>query len=167
MNSLDALKRKLSVPRNNNTNPVFVIDLRGNRFTCSCEVLHFLQWFVKSPLFALTKHDYSCSLEGKTIPTNDGAITAARDDCEKPICRRRRVLLLSLLPSLAFISIVIFIIILVRRQRRKQYCRHLNDRVNEIHENKNEFRFPVFLSYSSENSEFTWYHILQPLQVSV
>ena len=115
----------------------------------------------------LTKHDYNCTLKGKIIPMNDEAISAAQDDCEKPVRRRRKILLSALLPSLAFIFIAIFITILVRSQRRKQYYHHLNDRVNKILENMTECRFSVFLSYStSEDSEFTKRHVLQPLQVN-
>ena len=166
MSSLDSLQRKLPPPQNNNTNSVFAINLQENPFTCSCEALHFLQWFVESPLFAHTKHYYTCILEGETIPMNDEAIAVARDDCEKPIHRRRKILLLSLLPSLVFIFIALFITILLKRQRRRQYYRHLNERVNMLHLDIDEFRFPVFLSYSSDDSEFTRRHVLQPLQVS-
>ena len=153
MNSLVALQNKSSFPRNNNINATFAIDLKGNPLTCSCEDLDFLQWFVESPLFVLTKHDYNCSLEGKTIPMNDEAISAAQDDCEKPVRRCRKILLSALLLSLAFIFIAIFITILVRRQRRKQYYYHLNDQVNKIHETMNECRFPVFFSYEPRHDK--------------
>ena len=170
-NSVDALDELYNDQVQNHyrrgTNSTFVIDLRGNPFICSCKALHFLNWFINSPLFKDTRHEYHCQLNDEKIPMNEDVINVAIDDCEKPIRRRRKILLSSILPFLALVFFVITVILIVKRQRKKKYYRRLDDRLDMIHENRNEYRFPVFLSYSSEDSNFVTHHVLQQLQVKI
>ena len=143
----------------------FAIDLRDNPFICSCEALHFLQWFVTSPLFEDKRHEYHCRLNDEEIPMNEKAIKVAVVDCEKPIRRRRKILLSTLIPLFTLVLMAITIVAVVKKVRKKNYYKRLDDVLDRIHEDRHAQRFPVFLSYSSEDSYFVTHYVLRHMQV--
>ena len=143
----------------------FAIDLRDNPFICSCKALHFLQWFVSSPLFKDKRHEYHCRQNDEEMPMTEEAIKIAVDDCEKPIRRRRKILLSTLIPFFTLVIMAITIVAVVKKVRKKNYYKRLDDVLGRIHENRHAQRFPVFLSYSSEDSNFVTQHVLRHMQV--
>ena len=125
--------------------------LEGNPFTCSCEALEFLQWFVESPIF---NSSYTCDLDGRKIPITELAVHAASEECERPKRRRRTIVLSTLLPAVAIAAIVTAVTIQYRRYRRRLVQRQLEDRLQLIQEENTGCQYTVFLSYSSLDTEF-------------
>ena len=158
--AVDVLSRKLSATRNT----TLKILLAGNPFSCGCQALVFLQWFVTSPIF---NSSYVCRLDGKTMLMNENAVKAADDDCKRPMRKLRTILLSTILPGLGAAAIVTGLIITYRRYKRRLEKQRLEDMLRLIQEEHTGFMFTVFLSYSSLDGEFVVPHIRQPLQVCV
>ena len=135
------------------------VDLRGNPFTCSCDSLDFLMWFALSPIFKSTRYQYSCKIGGQTFPMTSAAISAAIDDCEKPVKRRRKLVLATVLPILAATAILASVIAIIKLLRKKIR----QDRIQLI---QNGDKFLTFLSFSDEDKQFVAANILQPLKVA-
>ena len=137
--------------------------LQGNRFWCDCASLDFLKWFAVSKVFSDSRNSYFCQTGESSVPMNKSAIEASKQDCIR-IKRRRQVLLLGTIGPSAFslIMIVILIIVYKRRKKRLQQKRFRSG-IQRLRENKD--LFPVFLSYSSDDSEFVKRHMLGQMQV--
>ena len=164
--SLDTLyEKQVSAGHLSDKNATFALDLRGNPFSCQCPALHFLQWFIQTSLFNTTRQDYSCVFHNDTIPMNVEAVRVAIDDCEAPIRRRRKIVLSVTIPITTMLLLSAVTILLVQKRRRMRYYRRMEYQLDMIHGNTGEFRFPVFLSYSSEDDEFAIGKVYQPLQV--
>ena len=145
----------------------FKLDLRNNIFSCECHSLDFLKWFVQSPVFEETKYLYYCEIDDKRIPMNTDAIKAAQYNCDMPKRKLRNLLLSVLLPCVSTGILAFWVIVSFRRYKRQKLLRRLREQIYLIHEQQIEHRFPVFLSYASEDSEFVEPNILQPLEVSI
>ena len=76
-------------------NIIFIVDLRDNPFSCQCDSLDFLQWFIDSPVFDKTRDQYNCEIDDLSVPMFVEAVEVAQKDCVK----LRRLLHPSLLPS--------------------------------------------------------------------
>ena len=137
--------------------------LEGNPFTCKCEALSFLQWFVASPIFNST---YTCDLDDRTIPMTELAVHEASDDCERPMRRRRTIALSTVLPAVAIAMIVAMVIFLKRRYKRRLEQRQLDDTLQLIREEDTGFPYTVFLAYSSIDRDFVIKQIREPMEVS-
>lgn len=142
------------------------ISLEGNPFSCDCESLPFLEWFVASAIFTFTRHTYQCQLEGKKIPMNSAAVSVAEEDCDRIKRKRIAVLVSSIIPAVGVSVLFVVILILFKRRRRKKLQQQVEDRLRLLYENNLDYQFPVFLSYSSIDSEFVVQHVRQPLQVT-
>ena len=78
-------RQKVEVMFNNRTRGLLLeqdykqlqILLEGNPFSCKCEALPFLQWFVASPIF---NSSYTCDLDDRKIPMTEQAVDEALDD---------------------------------------------------------------------------------------
>ena len=152
---VDAFYRK-------HTETILTILLDGNPFSCGCEALEFLQWFITSPIFNLS---YACYLGGSYIPLNEAAVDAAKEECDRPKRRLRNILLSTILPAVAFVVSVSAFIKLHKRYKRKKLQRRFEDRIRLIQDDTTGFTFTVFLSYCSLDGEFVVRHIRQPLEV--
>ena len=141
------------------------VDLHGNPLSCKCAALEFLKWFVRSGIFSATRHMYHCQTQGGQIVMDDSAIAEAKEDCEIPIRRRNRLLMLTIIPTLSIAAIVVVGIFVVRRRRKNMASKRLEERVRLLHDNDTGFQFPIFLSYSSEDEPFVYENIYKPLQV--
>ena len=141
------------------------MDLRGNPFSCDCDSLAFIQWFVKSPIFSRTLDMYTCNVQDTTIPMGWEAISAAEEDCERPRRQLKIILLSSLIPALGIAGISMAIVITIKMRQKKLAKRRFEDRIRLIQDSKSGFTFSVFLSYSSEEHPFVYQNVLQPLQV--
>ena len=137
--------------------------LEENPFTCKCEALPFLQWFVTSPIF---NSSYTCDKDGRTIPMTQEAVHEASEDCERPMRRRRTIALSTVLPAVAIAIIVATVIILYRRRKRRLKQQQFDDTLQLIRDEDTGFLFTVFLSYSSLDREFVIQHVRQPMEVS-
>ena len=137
--------------------------LEGNPFTCKCEALSFLQWFVTSPIF---NSSYTCDVDGRTIVMTQQAVHEASEDCERPIRRQRTIALSTVLPAAAIATIVAMVIILYRRRKRRLEQQRFDDTLRLIREELIGYEHTVFLSCSSVDREFVNQHIRQPMQVS-
>ena len=137
--------------------------LEGNPFTCKCEALPFLQWFVTSPIF---NSSYTCDVDGRTILMTQQPVHEASEDCERPIRRRRTIALSTVLPAAAIATIVAMVIILYRRRKRRLEQQRFDDTLRLIREELIGYEHTVFLSCSSVDREFVNQHIRQPMQVS-
>ena len=145
----------------------FIVDLRENAFSCKCHSMDFIKWFVHSPVFNGTKYLYYCTLDGKRTPMDKNAIVAAQYDCDKAKRKVRRMLLMVLLPCVSTGIVATLAIVAFKRYKRRKLYHRLRENIDLIHDDHLEYRFPVFLSYASEDSEFVEPNILQPLQVSL
>ena len=164
--SLDKLYNHQNKETSETDNHSLLADLRGNPFSCSCQSLDFLKWFVSSPVFKYTRHQYSCKIDGQTIPMNVAAVSAAQDECEKPIRRKRKLVLLSVLPTIAAFAVLSRILWIIKKRRERLRQRRLEDRIKLIQDGDIEEKFLVFLSFSSDDERFVAANILQPLKVS-
>ena len=162
-NSLDRLYEKL---RTKNDTGDFQIDLRENPFTCVCKSKSFLKWFVNSPIFSTTRDEYHCQAGETILPMNEEAIREAEEDCERPIRRRRILILSSVLPVCGLLILIIIMIRLVKYRKKTLMQQQFEDRVRLIQEGELGCTFPVFLSYSNDDANFVDIHILRPLKVS-
>ena len=137
--AVDVLSRTISATRSK----TLKILLAGNPFSCGCQALEFLQWFVRSPIF---NSSYLCRLDGETMLMNENAIKAADDDCKRPIRKLRTILLSTILPGLSATAIITGLIITYRRYKRKLETQRLEDMLRLIQEEHTGFTFTVFLS---------------------
>ena len=166
IHSLDNLyDKQISAVGLSESNTTFVLDLRGNPFTCQCSALQFLQWFIHSPLFKTSKQDYRCTLNGESISLDAESVSVSKDDCERPIRRRRKIVLFVSIPVTVMLLLSVAGVLLVRRRKRLRYYRRMEYQLDMIQGDMAEFTFPVFLSYSSEDSDFVNSQVYQPLQV--
>ena len=136
--------------------------LEGNPFSCKCEALPFLQWFVTSLIF---NSSYTCDVDGMTIPMTQQAVHEASEDCERPIRRRRTIALSTVLPAAATATIVATVTILYRRRKRRLEQQRFDDTLRLIREELIGYEHTVFLSCSSIDREFVNQHIRKPMQV--
>ena len=162
-NGLDTLYR---LQHKTNIKRTFEVDLRGNHLSCDCDALDFVEWFVSSPLFT-NKDQYTCHANGRSLSMTDLAIRAAEDDCERPIRRRRTIILAVVVPSITLCCVVGVIIGIIKQRRRLLRNKRFNDRVKLLQDDCVDFRFLVFLSFSSEDDEFVMKQVLTPLQVNL
>ena len=163
-NSLDKLYEMQQKARNG-TSSTLSIDLRGNTFACNCDSLSFTLWFDSSPVMASTKHLYYCEVNGQRKHMNNEAIKAARGECERPIRKRRMLLLSTTIPCGVAVVVAATIFIVIKRHRKKMFYHHLENQADRLHDDNIGFRFPVFLSYASLDSAFVVANVLNPLQV--
>ena len=139
------------------------VQLHDNPLSCHCACLGFLQWLVNAPMFSATSHEYKCQLDGRQFLLDADGLNAARDECERERQKRLKTILLStLLPSAALI-IIVTSILLYKRYKKNLLRQRFADGIRRLR--KNADRFPVFLSYSSEDKDFVRSHMLQPMQV--
>ena len=148
------------------TNETLAIDLRDNPLSCQCPSGEFINWFVNSPVFYNSRNLYHCTIDGYEIPMDRKATQAAEDDCERPEREKRKLLLSVLLPTFSIGLLVLLLFKLFKTYRRRKMQRRMEDQIELLQEGSHEFRFPVFLSFSSEDTEFVLPNIHQPLQAS-
>ena len=167
MRQIDMLYNKKQAYKNGMiTNRSFVIDLRDNPFSCSCRSLDFIEWFVNSPIFKGSRDEYHCDVDGQYISMNTNAVTAAKYDCDKPKRKLRQMLLSTLLPCISLGIAIVVSIILFKKYREFKGLQKLRENVALINDERCGHRFPVFLSYASEDSQFVEVHIFKPMKVS-
>ena len=135
-NGLDTLYR---LQHKTNINRTFEVDLRGNHLSCDCDALDFVEWFVSSPLFT-NKDQYTCQANGRSFSMTDLAIRAAEDDCERPIRRRRTIILASVVPSITISCVIGVIIGIIKQRRRLLRNKRFNDRVRLLQDDSVNFR---------------------------
>ena len=142
--------------------------LLENPLSCSCSSQYFLQWFVSSPVFSSSRHQYTCNAmrEEKAVSMTYAAINEAKEDCDRPKQKRSKIFLASVLPAIALLLLVLVSVNVYKRYKRKQLDQRYADRVRLLQENNIGFKYPVFLSYCSDDREFVLYNILRPLRVS-
>ena len=162
---IDMMYKNKEEKQNTTDDKSFTVDLRDNIFSCKCQSLDFIKWFMHSPVFEKYRDSYYCEKDGKHIQMDKGAINTAQYDCDKPK-RETRLLLIILLPCGSTAILVVLVIVLFKQYKRQKRLRWLRKQIDLIHENQFGYRFPVFLSYASEDSEFVEPNILQPLEVS-
>ena len=146
-------------------NGTLFVDLRGNPLSCHCESLEFIQWFVRTPVFATTRHLNQCEIDGRHVAMNEAGVAEAKEDCEKPIRRRRVIILCSTIPTVCVAVAIIGTYRVITRRRKRLTYQQFEDTVKLIRDGDSGLQFPVFLSYSSEDQVFVLNHILEPLQV--
>ena len=148
----------------NETGYIVQILLDGNPFSCSCQSLDFLRWFVASPIFS-SPHRYSCELNGDVFALDKDAVKQSEEDCERPIRQRRIIVLSTTLPTIAVAVMVITALYVFKRRKRKFVDQRYADKVRLLREDNIGFVYPVFLSYSSVDHDFVVPNILRPLEV--
>ena len=137
--------------------------LHGNPFSCSCANLQFLNWFARTRVFEESRHTYKCMLNGQNHAMDKEAVTVARKDCEQIKQKRLMKLLLITFIPICVSVFILAIIILHRRHKQKKLKQRFIEGRRHLRENATQF--PVFLSYSSDDSDFVRCNILRQLQV--
>ena len=123
--SLYKMQRRRRNHVKQNTTSTFLIDLRGNPFSCECDSLQFIKWFAVSPIFTATRHLYHCKLNERHIEMNDKAVAAAADDCERPKRKLRKILLSSIISTTVTALLILLLIYMVKEYRRRKKIRGL------------------------------------------
>ena len=145
-------------------NHTFEILLEGNPFSCECQYYNFLQWFVHSPVFLQTRTDeIFCYLSGKRIPISSLATEAADQDCARLRRQRLVIILSSTLPTIGLAALIITTVILIKRRKKRQQRRRFETAIRRLRADTS--LFPMFLSYSSDDSDFVKTHMLRQFQV--
>ena len=157
----DNHKRGLQFGHNNTQVQVL---LEGNPFSCQCEALKFLQWFVTS---RISNSSYTCDVDGRTISMTQQAVHEASEDCDRSMRRQRTIALSTVLPAVAIATIVAMVTIMHRRHKRRVKQQRFDDTLQLIRDEDTGFLFTVFLSYCSIDREFVIQHIRQPMEVSL
>ena len=83
--------------------------LQRNPFSCACEAVDFLKWFQASPLFVNRRNSYHCT--GSDLIMNESAVKASADDCTKEARRRKKIVLSTVLPTIAALSTISVLLI--------------------------------------------------------
>lgn len=157
--SLDTLYA--SQIKTNKTDTVRV-QLHDNPLSCQCTSLSFLEWLVNASMFSTTLHGYKCQQDGQHYLLYSGGVNAAKEDCERARRKRLKIILLStLLPSGALI-IFVTSLLLYKGYKKRLRRRRFADGIRHLRENAD--RFPVFLSYSSDDNDIVRRHMLQQMQ---
>ena len=164
---IDTLYKNKEYKRNTAEKKSLTLDLRDNAFSCKCHSLDFIKWFIYSPVFEDSRDLYYCEVDGKRLSMNTDAIETVLYDCDKPNRQVRKLLFIVVLPCVSTGLLVVMAIVLFKRYKRQKLLRRVRKHIYLIHEDQSEYRFPVFLSYASEDSEFVEPNILQPLTVSI
>ena len=166
MDTLDHLYEQKHVENHTrDENQTLFVNLLGNPLKCHCAALGFVEWFIRTPVFATTRRLYHCEVDGRHVAMNEDAVAEAKEDCERPIRRRRVIILCSTIPTVCITIAVIVTYLVFNRRRKRLAYKQFEDTVKLIRDGNFRFEFPVFLSYSSENHPFVVNHILEPLQV--
>ena len=148
--------------RNNNRTHIL---LKGNPLTCSCDSLNFLRWLIRFPNFYNTTRSLYCQLNSQEIYANEFAMVKAEEICDRPKRERRILWMVSILSAILVAVIVMLVILHTRLRKRKLLKKQYEDRIRIIQDNNLDFKFPVFLSYSSTDRDFVHQHVLHQLQV--
>ena len=143
----------------------FTVDLQENPFSCGCESLEFIEWFISSPMFDESRSMYSCKFDGQEYAMDTDALAVAKYECALPGLRLKRILFGILIPIaalclLSFCSYCVYKVVQKRRQSQDY-----EERRQLLHEYPNE-KIPVFLSYSPNDRCIALKYLLKPLSVS-
>ena len=143
----------------------FTVDLQENPFSCGCESLEFIEWFISSPMFDESRSMYSCKFDGQEYAMDTDALAVAKYECELPGLRLKRILFGVLIPIaalclLSFCSYCVYKVVQKRRQSQDY-----EERRQLLHEYPDE-KIPVFLSYSPNDRCIALKYLLKPLSVS-
>ena len=131
---------------------------------CNCEQLEFTLWFSSSPLFASFRHEYVCLSVGENVTMDERSVDSARQDCDRIKLRHILILLsTTIIPTVLLVTIVAAIC-LYKRHKKKKAQQLLAHGIRRIRDNPD--RYPVFLSYSSDEAELVRKHLLEPFEVS-
>ena len=162
---LDMLYRK-QIERHNVTNASALVHvyLQDNPFICNCDQLEFTLWFSSSPLFESCRQKYFCMSNGENVTMDVRSVDSAKQDCDRIKLRHIWFLLVTTVTPTVLIVTVITIICLYKRHKRKKAHQLLAHGIRRIRDDA--LRYPVFLSYSSDDAELVRRHILAPLEVS-
>ena len=146
------------------TNQSVEIRLQGNPFSCDCYALAFVQWFATSPIFATSKETYQCQIRGHDYQMGERAVDAARQDCAR-IQREKLTMLLSVTLCPFCASLIVSAVIIIHKRRKKKLLdQRFASGIQRLRQNGT--MFPVFLSYSSDDSPIVKHHMLNSFQVS-
>ena len=149
----------------NHNRPFVQVLLDGNPFDCSCDSLDFVYWFAESPMFISTRHKYFCNSNDQQVTMDGDAINAATEDCARIKRRRLMIQLLSTLTPAAMIATIIALFVCHRRRKIMLLRKRFRDGIQKLQEDFS--RFPVFVSYSSDDAELAKSQILRTFQVII
>ena len=153
---------------NTNISDRLHVVLQGNPLTCACVAKDFLRWMIDSPTFPNQQlHVLSCKATDSKMQITYAAVEEATNDCARPQRMRVTILLSSALSIISLIALVLVAYNLYKRRKRRLLHRQYVDRVRLLREDGLGFRYPVFLSYSSDDRDFVLYNILRPLRVTM
>lgn len=162
----DASRRSLDALYTNqikaNKTDVVQVLLQGNPLSCHCRRLSFLQWLVNAPIFSTTRHHYKCQLDGQYFIVDTDGVNAAKEDCEQARRKRLKTILLSTLLPLSALMILVISLLLYKQYKKRLLRQQFANGIRRLQENAD--RFPVFLSYSSDDNDFVRRHMLQQMQ---
>ncbi|XP_053378294.1 toll-like receptor 2 [Mercenaria mercenaria] len=140
-----------------------ILQMANNPFSCSeCDSLESIKWL------STTTHmqgDITCkNPQGNFIPVDHNAATFVQEECDRPIRIRNTILLSVLLP----ISTITFTILSLYKwqkyQQQKHYKKNMEEKLQQIQNNKLETKYLVFLSFSSFDYNFLYNNVYEPLK---
>ena len=143
----------------------FTVDLQENPFSCGCESLEFIEWFISSPMFDESRSMYSCKFDGQKYSMGTDALAVAKHDCELPFLKLKHILCEVLIPMavVVFISVCSYCVYKVAKKR------HQNLEYEELRTSFCEYpdeKIPVFLSFSHDDRDTVHKNIHGPMSVS-
>ena len=143
----------------------FTVDLQENPFSCGCESLEFIEWFISSPMFDGSRSMYSCKFDGQEYAMDTDALAVAKYECALPGLRLKRILFGVLIPIAALCLLSFCIICVYKVVQKRRQSQDYEERRQLLHEYPDE-KIPVFLSYSLNDRCIALKYLLEPLSVS-
>ncbi|XP_053382255.1 toll-like receptor 4 [Mercenaria mercenaria] len=141
--------------RNNTT---FQLNIAGNPIECSCSSLEFLKWAMFQHF--IIPQMLTCSLKGGRHVIDTDTVAELEEACKLPIV----VVIGSSIGGVTFLLMIFAAFILFKRCSQNKKRRILQNRIqNYVQKNEEKESFPIFLSYSSKNSDFILRYILPEL----
>ena len=146
----------------NYSNTLPEVLLEGNYFSCECSSLDFMIWFTESPLFQSIRESYFCEWNEQQITMTKSAVIMAQQDCEISVPNHNTTARIALSITAGCLGTAILVALIVCT-----CCKTKGglDQRRLLYDDNKEFRFPVFLSYSSQDTIFVTQNVLLPLQV--
>ncbi|XP_045185007.2 toll-like receptor 8 [Mercenaria mercenaria] len=143
-----------------------ILKMNGNPFVCSeCYNLSFTKWLASTPLIDRNGNNIFCkNHEGINVHADHTAVEHLREECDKPKWMRKVILLSTIIPVSVIALISIFICILLKNRRRRIKRKNVEEKIELIQQNQLDTRFVVFLSYSSEDTDFMNKYVYNSLE---
>ncbi|XP_053384087.1 toll-like receptor 8 [Mercenaria mercenaria] len=157
----------LNAPSSKSSQSFGILKINDNPILCSeCKTLPFIKWLASTSLVERSGNNIFCkNHKGTRIHADQNAAEQLQEECDKPERIKNVIILSSVIPIAATILIVISICTWLRYRRYRLRRGKIEEKIKLIQRNQLDTRFVVFLSYSSEDTDFLNEYVYNPLKI--